>query len=81
MILMPFMYQSGQEIKKGDRVIFHGEPGEIEFVADKLVGDPAADWYVRELGGGVMIVEPKFFGHVFLRDTDEAEDLIFVSRG
>ena len=37
-------YQSGEEIRKGDRVLFHGEPGEIEFVAEKLVGDPAVDW-------------------------------------
>jgi hypothetical protein len=78
---MPFMYQSGQEIKKGDRILFHGEPGEIEFVADSTTGEPSMDWYVREHGGGVMIVEPKCFGRAFLHDTKETEDLIFVSRG
>jgi hypothetical protein len=31
---LPFTYQSGEEIKKGDRVLFHGEQGEIEFVVD-----------------------------------------------
>lgn len=46
-------YQSGEEIRKGDKVLFHGEPGEIEFVADKLVGDPAMDWHMREQGPGV----------------------------
>jgi hypothetical protein len=30
---MPFTYQSGEEIQRGDRVLFHDEPGEIEFVA------------------------------------------------
>ena len=65
---------------RGDRVMLHGEPGEIEFVADKLVGDPAMDWYVQELGGGVMVVEPKVFGRVFLRETEDAEDLVFLAR-
>ena len=78
---MPFKYQTGDEIKKGDRVFFHGEPGEIEFVADSLMKDPAINWYVQEYGGGVMILEPKFFGRAFLTDTENAEDLEFVSRG
>jgi hypothetical protein len=77
---LPFTYLSGQEIKKGDRVLFHGEPGEIEFVADALIGDPATDWYVKEFGGGVMVIEPKCFGRAFLTQTHTAEDLVFVSR-
>ena len=36
-------YQTGDEIRKGDRVLFHGEPGEIEFIVDALSGDPAVD--------------------------------------
>ena len=77
---MPFTYISGEEIKKGDRIMFHGEPGEIEFVADPLVCDPETDWYVKEFGGGVMIIEPKRFGYAFLSHTDDYEDLEFVSR-
>jgi len=73
-------YQSGEEIRKGDRVLFHGEPGEIEFVAEKLVADPTVDWNIKENGPGVMIVEPKVFGHVYIRDTENNEDLEFVSR-
>ena len=65
---------------KGDHVIFHGEPGEIEFVVDKLVGDPELDWYVKEFGGGVMVIEPKVFGKVFLHETEDAEDLVLVRR-
>jgi len=80
LIAVAFKYQSGEEIQKGDRVLLHGEPGEIEFVADKLVGDPARDWYVQELGGGVMVIEPKVFGRVFLRETEGAEDLVFLAR-
>jgi hypothetical protein len=76
---LQFTYESGEEIKKGDHVLFHGEPGEIEFVADALIGDPAMDWYVEKQGGGVMVIEPKYFGRAFLRET-HTEDLVFVSR-
>ncbi|MGA9963699.1 MAG: hypothetical protein WBQ10_00705 [Terriglobales bacterium] len=77
---MPLKYQSGEEIKKGDHVLFHGEPGAIEFVADPLVKDKETEWYVQEYGKGVMVVEPKVFGRAFLSRTENAEDLIFVSR-
>lgn len=74
-------YQSGEEIRKGDRVLFHGEPGEIEFVVEKLVGDPAMDWHMKEQGPGVMILAPKSLGRVYTSDTENDEDLEFVSRG
>jgi hypothetical protein len=61
-------------------VTYHGEPAEIEFVADKLVGDGAIDWFVTEYGGGVMITEPKVFGSVFVHDTKNDEDLILIER-
>jgi hypothetical protein len=31
---MPFFYSSGGEIRPGDRVLIHGEAGEIEFIVD-----------------------------------------------
>ena len=74
-------YQSGEEIRKGDKVLFHGEPGEIEFVVDQLSGDPAIDWHLKEQGPGVMVLEPKHFGRAYIRDTENAEDLQLVSRG
>lgn len=77
---VPLNYQSGEEIKKGDRVLFHGEPGEIELVADPLVKDPETEWYVQQYGGGVLVVEPKVFGRAFLPDTEALKDLIYVSR-
>ena len=77
---MPFFYQSGEEIKLGDRVLIHGEPEEIEVVADP-VHDPN-DWYVTEYGDGVMIVEPKVFGRLFIQAPVSQDDhLEFVSRG
>ena len=57
----------------------HGEPGEVEFVADPLE-DPN-DWYVKEYGGGAMIAEPKVFGRLFIHvPVGEYKDLEFVSR-
>jgi len=77
---MPFKYMTGEEIRKGDYVKFHGEPGRIEFVAESSIDDPETTWYVKEFGGGVMILEPKVFGRALLVETDTAEDLILVSR-
>lgn len=78
---MVFKYESGVEIRKGDRVLFHGEPGEIELVASGP-GDPETDPYVQEYGGGVMVVEPKVFGRVFIPadQLEKTEDLEFVAR-
>jgi len=76
---VPFFYQSGEQIKAGDRVRLNGEPGEVEFVADP-VEDPD-DWFVKEHGGGVMIAEPKVFGQLFIpAPFNDYEDLEFVSR-
>jgi hypothetical protein len=73
-------YRSGEQVQKGDKVLFNGEQGEIEFVADKLVGDPEIDWCFEKNGPGVMILEPKRFGHAYIRDTEGLEDLVLVSR-
>ena len=77
---MIFRYQSGEEIKKGDRVLFHREPGYIEIVATEP-GDPETDWFVQEYGGGVMVVE-KVAGRTFIPadQIEGEEDLEFVSR-
>jgi hypothetical protein len=77
---VPFFYQSGEQIKAGDCVLLHGEPGKVEFVADPVV-DPN-DWYVKERGGGVMIAEPKVFGRLFIdAPVSDYEDPEFESRG
>lgn len=72
---MPLHYQSGEEIKKDDHVLFHGEPGIVEFVADSLT-DPENAWYVEEYCGGVMILE-RVAGRTFLTvdSLPEYEDL------
>jgi hypothetical protein len=70
---------SGEQIKPGDYVRFHGEPGRVDFVADPA--DDPNDWYVQEFGG-VMVLEPKMFGSVFINaPISDDEDIEFVSRG
>jgi hypothetical protein len=74
---MPFFYSSGEEIRKGDRVLLHGEPGEIELVADLA---SAEDWLVKKQGGGIMVLELKVFGRLFISEPQTDEHLTFVSR-
>jgi hypothetical protein len=76
-------YRSGEEIRKGDHVLFHGNAAEIELVAfDADDPDPEVAWHTRESGGGVMILDPAVSGRTFIQkdSLDEFEDLEFVSR-
>ena len=75
---MPFFYSSGEEIRKGDRVLLHGEPGEIELIADPA--ESPADWFVKNQGGGIMVLELKVFGRLFIPEPQTDEHLTFVSR-
>jgi hypothetical protein len=74
-------YRSGEEIRKGDRVLFHGNPAEVEFVACDS-NDPEAAWHMKEYGGGVLVSDPMVSGRTFIPtdQLDEYEDLEFVSR-
>lgn len=82
-VMQPFSlkYISGEEIKKGDRVVFHGNPAEIELVSTDP-NDPEQAWYVTEFGGGVLVSDPMVSGRTFIPadQLDECEDLEFVSR-
>jgi hypothetical protein len=77
---MSFLYGSGEQIMAGDLVLLHGEQGHVVSVHDPAInGD---DWYVKEFEGGVMIVEPKTFGTIFIpAPVCDYEGLIFLSRG
>lgn len=81
---MTLNYQSGEEVRKGDRVTYHGEQGDIEIVADPESPESVAEtqWYIKEFGGGVLIREPKVFGLVFIpmAQIPDDEDLAFVAR-
>ena len=71
-------YSSGEDIHPGDKILYHGERGKVEFVA--VPGDPKTDWYIEQYGNGCMILVPSF-GRVFLATPDEDEDLEFLERG
>ena len=74
-------YRSGEQIQKGDHVLFHGNPATVELVAlDR--NHPEHAWYVQELGGGVLVFDPMSSGSTFIprEDLPEYEDLEFVSR-
>ena len=76
----PLLYSTGEEIRKGDCVLLHSEAGEIDLVLDGETNTEA--WPAEKHGRGIMISEPKVFGHLFLSEADIAgyEDLEFVSR-
>ncbi|MET0555708.1 MAG: hypothetical protein ABW221_21900 [Vicinamibacteria bacterium] len=74
-------YPSGDPIQAGDRVLYDGEQGYVDFVVTARTGDDDLDWYLDEFpGGGVMIVA-EGFGRVFL-DVEALGDLLltFVTR-
>lgn len=76
-------YRTGEEIKKGDDILFHGNPAEIELVAcDPSDPDPDVRWHIKEFGGGVLVFDPAVSGRTFIPNDqlDEYEDLVFVSR-
>lgn len=58
-------YRPGEEILKGDRVLFHGDPAEIELVAVDP-NDPEHVWHVRDFGGGIIVIDPKVSGRTFI---------------
>ena len=80
-MLAPLKYRSGEEIRKGDHVRFHGNPAEIELVSTDP-NDPEQAWHVQEFGGGVLISDPMVSGRTFIPKDQLAgyEDLEFVSR-
>ena len=75
---MQLTYLSGEPVMKGDRILFHGDPGEVEFIADGT--DPETDWFVKELGVGCMVTA-KGQGSTYISpDNFDWEDVEFVSR-
>jgi hypothetical protein len=77
----PFIYTTGEDIRKGDRITYHGEPGEVEFVVTGLVGDSEMDWYAQQFPGGGIMVTASRFGNVFVGVDDIDETLEPKSRG
>ena len=75
---MSLTYLSGEAVMKGDRILYHGEPGEVEFIADGT--DAETDWFVKELRVGVMVTD-KGSGTTYISlPSRDWEDVEFVSR-
>jgi hypothetical protein len=76
-------YRSGEEVRKGDHVRFHGNPAQIGLVAcDSSDPDPEVAWHLKEFGGGVVVLDPTASGRTFIPadQFNECEDLEFLSR-
>ena len=71
---------SGDDIRLGDHVDYAGAHGEIELLADPAAPGASDDGFVKEFGSGVMVVEPKVFGRVFVPGPEEDATLILVAR-
>jgi hypothetical protein len=77
---MAMTYQSGEDIRLGDRVTYGGNAGTVELVVEGLTGDPERDWLFETSGAGIMVAEPKVFGRVYVHNPHEEEDLLLVAR-
>jgi len=77
---MSLSYRSGEEVNKGDLVLFHGNSAHVEFVAS--ADHPQYAWYVQEYGGGIMVFDPAVSGRTFIPADQllDYEDLEFISR-
>ena len=64
-----FCYSTGQEVRVGDLITYHGESGHVQFVSAEATGDPARDWYLEQFPGGGVMIEAEGFGSVFLRSA------------
>lgn len=73
---MPPTYSSGEEIQSGDRILYNGEPGQVEFVAKP--GDPQTGGTWNSSAVACIVLAPSF-GRLFLSEADE--DLDFIARG
>jgi hypothetical protein len=74
MSVLILKYRSGEEIRKGDRVLFHGNPAEVELVAVDP-NEPEHAWHVQERGGGVMILDHMVSGRTFIA-TDQLSPIV-----
>lgn len=77
---MSFSYGTGQEVRGGDLIAYHGEPAHVQFVVAGPTGDPSLDWYLDQFPGGGVMIEAEQLGSVFVRADDIDEEVAFVSR-
>jgi hypothetical protein len=79
---MILKYQSGEDVRLGDKVTYGGKAGTVELIVVGLTGDLENDWQFEANGPGVLVVEvePKLFGRLYLCDPETKSDLLLVAR-
>ena len=72
--------QSGEEVRAGDRILYHGEQGRVEYVVLKNGGKNT--WHVEHFPNDGMGIAAEGIGAVFIPAgfVEDDEDLEFVSR-
>jgi hypothetical protein len=64
------------EVREGDRIIYAGSLGEVEFVVTETTGDAALDWYLTHSPDGGFMIQNATMGFVFLDGVDEDPDFV-----
>jgi hypothetical protein len=76
-------YQSGEDVRRGDKVTFGGKAATVELVVVGSNGDPENDWQFETNGPGVLVVEAEpatLFGRMYMRNPEIKNDLLLVAR-
>jgi len=72
-----FTYDSGEEVRPGDVIRYHGDPGRVEFIVTPGTADPMLVWYLEQNpNGGAMLELKDSWGYVFVNFPDEDLDLV-----
>jgi hypothetical protein len=75
-----FHYISGDDVRAGDHISYHGKSGIVLFIVTEKTGDLSMDWYVDKLPDGGFMIDASGFGNVFLDEPEDEEDLLLISR-
>ena len=78
--MIPFRYVSGEEILVADRISYHDDFGEVEFVLTGRSGNALHDWYLQQFPEGGLMIRTPHFGRLFLDANGIDYDLVLISR-
>ena len=71
-----FFYQSKEEVRVGDQVLYGGSPGYVE---QMVIGEDVSHWDLEEPG---FLINCEKYGRIhFSKSSLPWEDLDFVKRG
>jgi hypothetical protein len=78
--MTPLRYVSGEEILPADRISYHGDFGDVEFVLTGATGNALRDWYLQGFPQGGLMIRTAHFGRLFVSASAIDYDLLLVSR-